>query len=75
MVFSIVESSGLRRLVMYRDPKVHSLSHKQLSHQLIPGMLAKTMQCFMLPALNVCAIIYVTSNLWMSHTHGLIPWW
>lgn len=44
MVLSIVESNGLRRFVMYRDLKVRFPSHKQLSHELIPWMLAKTMQ-------------------------------
>lgn len=35
--------------------------------KMIPGMLAKTMQCIVLPILSPCAVDTIIFNLWMSH--------
>ena len=67
-MLSIMESKWLRRFFKEKDPKGCFPSGKQMSQELIPGMLPRTMQCFMFPALVVCATISIPSHLWTSRT-------
>jgi hypothetical protein len=53
--------------VLYYDQKFVFPFRKNLVHEHIPRMLAKTMECFVLPKIVTYSSLSIIFDLWMSH--------
>jgi len=63
MPISIVESQWLRHLIMHQNPLVMFLNHKQMVQHVIPSLMAKTMEQYVIPTLDSCVTKKISSNL------------
>jgi hypothetical protein len=54
MPISIAKSQWLRHLVMHQNPLVMFSNHKQMVQHVIPSLVAKTMEQYVIPTLDTC---------------------
>jgi hypothetical protein len=66
MPIFIVESQWLRCLIMHQNPWIVFLNHKQMVRHAILSLVAKTMEQYVIPALDSCVITTTFSDLWTS---------
>ncbi len=65
MPIFIIENQWLRCLVMYQNPQIVFLNHKQMVQHAIPLLVAKTMEQYVIPTLDSC-VTTTSFDLWMS---------
>jgi hypothetical protein len=63
MFISIVESQWLRHLVMHQNPLVMFLNHKQMVRHVIPSLVAKSMEQYVILTLNSCVTTTTSFDL------------
>jgi hypothetical protein len=63
---SILENLWLKQLVMHQNPQVRFLNQKQMIQHVIPSLVAKIMDKYVLPTLDSCVMATTSFDLWMS---------
>jgi hypothetical protein len=61
-----VESVWFKRLILHLFPRVVFPSIKQFSQEILPNLVEKTKQVYVLPKLIDCISTVVSFDLWMS---------
>jgi len=65
MLISVAENQWLKHLGMCQNPIVVFPNKKQMVQHTIPSLVAKTMDQYVMPALDPCVITNVSFDLWM----------
>jgi hypothetical protein len=64
----IVENQQLRHLIMHQNPRVMFPNWKQMVQHAIISLVAKTMDHYIMPALDFFVTTIVSFYLWMSRS-------
>jgi len=68
MPIFVVENQWLKHLGMCQNPIVVFPNLKQMVQHTIHSLVAKTMDQYVMPALDSCVIANVSFDLWMSRS-------
>jgi hypothetical protein len=66
LLLQFVESSWLKRLCVHLCPRIIFPSKNQFSNELLPGLVEKTKQLYVLLVLVECDSTNASFDLWMS---------
>ncbi len=62
----VVETQRLRHLIKHQNPRVMFSNRKQMVQHAIPSLVAKTMDHYIMLALDSCVTTIASFDLWMS---------
>jgi hypothetical protein len=61
-----VESVWFKCLILHLSPRIVFPTRKQFSHEILPNLVEKTKQIYVLPKLTNCISAIASFDLWMS---------
>jgi hypothetical protein len=63
LVIQFVESMWLKRLIIYPCPKLNFISKRQFSQEVLLGLVEKTNEVYVVPALVECYSVTISFDL------------